>query len=96
MIAPAVVVLLGDLSGLQHGGGLLPGTEHLMQPGSVLVLTDIYPQADLSIHLTDLEPVVVLQGKQGVHEPHIGVYIRDGECMGRDIQHLAAPGLRRR
>ena len=88
VVAPLVVILFGDLTRLQHGGGLLPGTEHLMQPGGVLVLPHINLQADFSIYLADLEPVVILQGKQGVHEPHIGVYIRDGEGMGRDIQYL--------
>ena len=53
-----------------------------MQPGGVLVLSHIYLQADFSIRLADLEPVVVLQGKQGVHEPYIGVYVRDRERMG--------------
>ena len=59
-----------------------------MQSGGVLILPHIDLQADFSIRLADLEPVVVLQGKQGVHEPYIGVYIRDGEGMGRDIQYL--------
>ncbi|CCY11029.1 unknown [Clostridium sp. CAG:81] len=59
-----------------------------MQPGGVLALSHINLQADFSIHLADLEPVVVLQGKQSVHEPYIGVYVRDGEGMGRDIQYL--------
>ena len=49
---------------------------------------DVYNRQDCSIYLADLEPVVILQGKQGVHEPHIGVYIRDGEGMRRDIQYL--------
>ncbi len=48
-----------------------------MQPGSGLVLPHIDLQADFSIHLADLE-LVILQGKQGMHEPHIGVYVRDG------------------
>ena len=61
-----------------------------MQPGGVLVLPHINLQADFSIYLADLEPVVILQGKQGVHEPYIGVYVRDGESMGRDIQYLRA------
>ena len=30
VVAPTVVVLLGDLSGLQNGGGLVPGAEHLI------------------------------------------------------------------
>ena len=60
-----------------------------MQSGGVLILPHIDLQADFSIRLADLEPVVVLQGKQGVHEPYIGVYIRDRECMRRDIQHLS-------
>lgn len=89
MVAPAVVLLLGDLSGLQLGGLFLPGTEHLVQPGGVLVLPNIDLQADLSVHLTDLEPIVILKGEQGVHQPYIGVYIRDRECMRRDIQHLS-------
>jgi hypothetical protein len=59
-----------------------------MQPSSVLALPHINLQADFSIRLADLEPVVILQGKQGVHEPYIGVYVRDGEGMGRDIQYL--------
>ena len=88
MVAPLVIVLFGDFARLQHGSSLLPGAEHLMQPGGVLVLPHIDLQADFSIHLADLEPVVILQGKQGVHQPHIGVYIRDGERMGRDIQYL--------
>ena len=89
MVAPAVVLLLGDLSGLQLGGLFLPGTEHLVQPGGVLVLPNIDLQADLSVHLTDLEPIVILKGEQGVHQPYIGVYIRDRECMRRDIQRLS-------
>ena len=79
---------MDKLLGFEHGGGLLPGTEHFMQPGRVLALPYIDFQADFSIHLADLDPVVVLQGKQGVHEPHIGVYVRDGEGLGRDIQYL--------
>ena len=39
-----------------------------MQPSSVLALPHIDLQADFSIHLADLEPVVVLQGKQGVQD----------------------------
>ena len=74
MVAPLVVILFGDFARLQHGSGLLPGTEHLVQPGGVLALPHINLQADFSIHLADLEPVVVLQGKQSVHESHIGVY----------------------
>ena len=88
VVAPLVVILFGDLTRLQHGSGLLPGTKHLVQPGGVLVLPHINLQADFSIRLADLESVVILQGKQGVHEPHIGVYVRDGEGMGRDIQYL--------
>ena len=88
VITPAVIVLLSDLTRLQHGGGLLPGTEHLVKPGGILALPYIDLQADFSIHLANLETVVILQGKQGVHQPHIGVYVRDGECMGRDIQYL--------
>ena len=38
VVAPAVVLLLGDLSGLQLGGLFPPGPEHLMQPGSVLAI----------------------------------------------------------
>ena len=59
-----------------------------MQPGGVLVLPYIDYQADFPIHLADLEPVVVLQGKQSVYEPRIGVYVWDREGMGRDIQYL--------
>ena len=41
LVTPAVILLMENLTGLQLGGGLLPGTEHLVQPGSVLVLSDI-------------------------------------------------------
>ena len=88
VVTPAVVVLLGDLTDLQFGCLFPPGPEHLMQPGGVLVFPNIDLQADFAIHLADLEPVVILQGKQGVHEPYIGVYVRDRERMGRDIQYL--------
>ena len=87
-----VVLLLRNLSGLQICGLFPPGPEHLMQPGGILALPHINLQADFSIHLADLEPVVVLQGKQGVYEPYIGVYVRDGEGMGRDIQYLGLGG----
>ena len=90
VVAPLVIVLFGDFTRLQHGSGLLPGTEHLMQPGGVLVLPYIDYQADFPIHLADLEPVVILQGKQGVHEPRIGVYIRDEEGM-RTFPESPAP-----
>ena len=30
VVTPAVIVLLRDLSGLQNGGGLVPGAEHLI------------------------------------------------------------------
>ena len=53
-----------------------------MQLGSVLVLPNIDLQADFSIQLTDFQSVVVLQGKQSMHETHIGVYVRNRECMG--------------
>lgn len=85
VVAPLVVILFGDFARLRHGSGLLPGAKHLMQPSSVLTLPHIDLQADFSIHLVNLEPVVVLQGKQGVHEPHIRVYVRDREGVGRDI-----------
>ena len=77
VVAPLVVILFGDLTCLQHGSGLLPRTEHFVQPGGVLVLSYIDFQADFSIHLADLESIVVLQGKQRVHQPYIGVYVRD-------------------
>ena len=41
MVTPFVVILFGDFARLQHGSGLLPGTEHLLQPGSILVLPHI-------------------------------------------------------
>ena len=90
MVAPLVVILFGDFARLQHGSGLLPGAEHLVQPGGVLVLPYIDYQADFPIHLADLEPVVVLQGKQSVYEPRIGVYIRDEEGM-RTFPESPAP-----
>ena len=58
-----------------------------MQPGSILVFAEIYLQGKLTILLRDLQTVVVLQGKQGVHEPHIGVYVRDGKSVGRELQY---------
>ena len=60
MVTPAVVLLLRNLSGLQLGGLFPPGQEHLVQPGGVLVPPNIDLQADLSVHLTDLESIVVL------------------------------------
>ena len=66
VVAPLVVILFGNLARLQHSGGLLPRAEHFMQLGSVLVLPNIDLQADFSIHLADLEPIVVLQGKQSM------------------------------
>ena len=89
VVAPLVVILFGNLARLQHSGGLLPGAEHFMQLGSILVLPNIDLQADFSIQLTDFQSVVVLKGKQRVQQPYIGVYVRDRECMGRDIQHLS-------
>ena len=59
-----------------------------MQPSSILVFAEIHLQGKLTVLLRDLQPVVVLQGEQGVHQPHIGVYIRDGKSMGQDIQYL--------
>ena len=88
VVTPAVIVLLRDLTGLQFGRLLPPGPEHFVQPGSILVFAQIHLQGKLAVLLRDLQPVVVLQGKQGVHEPYIGVYIRDGKGMGRDIQYL--------
>ena len=89
VVAPAVVLLLGDLSGLQLGGLFPPGPEHLVQSGGILVFAKIYLQGKLTVLLCDFQPVVVLQGKQGVHQPYIGVYVRDRERMGRDIQHFS-------
>ena len=88
VVTPAVIVLLRDLTSFQFGRLFPPGPKHLMQPGSILVFAEIHLQGKLTVLLRDLQPVVVLQGKQGVHEPYIGVYIRDGERMGRDIQYL--------
>ena len=88
----AVVLLLRNLSGLQICGLFPPGPEHLVQSGGILVFAKIYLQGKLTVLLCDFQPVVVLQGKQGVYEPYIGVYVRDGEGMGRDIQYLGLGG----
>ena len=56
-----------------------------MQPGSILVFAEIYLQGKLTILLRDLQTVVVLQGKQGVHEPHIGVYVRDRNEVAEEL-----------
>ena len=82
VVTTAVIVLLGDLTGLQLVGLFQPVPKHLMQPGSILVLAEIYLLCKLTVLFLDLQTVVVLQGKQGVHEPYIGVYVRDRECMG--------------
>ena len=85
VVAPLVIVLFGDLASLQYGGGLLPGAEHRGQPGSILVLLHIDLQANFPLYLTDLEPVVVLQGKQGVHEPFMsGTERAWGETSSRN------------
>ena len=67
MVAPAVVLLLRNLSGLQLGGLFPPGPEHFMQPGGVLVFATVHLQGKLTVLLRDFQPVVVLQGKQCVH-----------------------------
>ena len=60
VVAPLIVILFGNFARLQHGSGLLPGTEHLVQSSGVLILPHIDLQTDFPIHLADLEPVVVL------------------------------------
>ena len=84
MVVPFVVILPGDFPRLQHGSGLLPGTEHLMQPGGVLALPHNNLQADLSIRLADIQPVVVLRGTPDVHDPYIVIYGRDRRAMGEE------------
>ena len=92
VVTPAVIVLLRDLTGFQFGRLFPPGPEHLMQPGSILVFAEIHLQGKLTVLLRNFQPVVILQGKQGVHEPHIGVYVRDGKGVRRDIQYLGQGG----
>ena len=84
VVTLAVVLLLRDLPGFQLGRLFPSGPEHFVRPGSVLVFAGVRLQGKLIVLLRDLQTVVVLQGK-GVHETHIGVYIRDREGMGRDI-----------
>ena len=91
VVTPSVVLLLRDFSGLQLGGLLPSGPEHLVQSGSIRVLAETHLQGKYTILFRDFQPVVVLQGKQGVHEPNIGVYIRDRECVG-GIHPAPVPG----
>ena len=60
-----------------------------MQSGGILIFAKVHLQGKLTILLRDLQPIVILQGKQRVHQPYIGVYVRDRERMGRDIQYLS-------
>lgn len=55
VVAPLVVILFGNLARLQHGSGLLPGTEHLVQSGGVLALPHIDFQAYLYLALKNNE-----------------------------------------
>ena len=54
VVAPAVIVLLRDLSGLQLGGLFTPGPEHFIQPGSVLIFAEIHLQGKLTVLLLSL------------------------------------------
>ena len=47
VVTPAVVLLLGDLTGLQFGRLFPPGPKHFVQPGSILVFAKIYLQGKL-------------------------------------------------
>ena len=65
-----------------------------MRPGSIIIFPHIDLQADFSIRLADLEPVVVLQGKrgkEGIFNAGTKLYARGGSGPGAG--YLQVPRL---
>ena len=76
VIPPVVVVLLADLTSSQHSCGLTSSAEHLVQLGSITILSYIDLETDLSVHLVNIQTIAIFQCEQRVHQANIGVYIR--------------------
>ena len=82
VVAPAVVVLSGDLPGLQLLGLLRPGGQHFKHINIGLAFGLVQLQTDFAVNLSDGKSPNVLQGKEGVHEANVAVYVRDGQGIG--------------
>jgi len=54
VIASAVIILLCNLSGLEHGSNLTPCTQHFVKLGCVVTFTHVHFQTDFIIGLINL------------------------------------------
>ena len=89
MIPPAVVRLFGDLTGSQHGGLLLPGTETLLQISCMdAAIKNLSTQTDQTIRVDDAKKLSVFQGKKRVHQTVHGIDVRHGDGLGRNVQRF--------
>ena len=61
---PTVVLLLGDLSCLEHGRGLTPSMEHPTEFHSFCSSEHVHSEANFPIDLTYFQSVIVLQSEQ--------------------------------
>ena len=72
---------------LIHIFGLLrPGGQHFKHINIGLAFGLVQLQTDFAVNLSDGKAPNVLQGKEGVHEANIAVYVRDGQGIGGDFK----------
>ena len=86
VVPPAVIVLLGDLPGLQLRRLFPPRNQDFVQlTGLTASLENICLQAGTSIHLYHFQTVNILQGEQRMGQTYVVVYVRDAQRLGRYI-----------
>ena len=91
VVPPLVIGFLGDLALPQRIGCCLPFVQHPVKLSSLLVFTEIDPQADVTLRFLHIEAVTVLQSEKRVHETDVRINIRNRNGMRRnaeDLRHL--------
>ena len=86
VVPPTVIVLPGDLPGLQLLGLFRPGGQHFKHINISPAPGLVQPQTDFTVNLSDCQAPYVLQCKEGVHEANVAIYVRDGQGIGGDFK----------
>ena len=88
VIPPLVIGFLSDFVLLQRLGRGLPFIQHPVKLSSLLVFTEIDPQADVTLGFLYVETVTVFQCEKGVHETNVRINIRNRNGIRRNAENL--------
>lgn len=87
-ITPLIILLLGDLAGLQFLCLLIPCVEHIPHTmvGHSCVL--VQPEAEFAVQFSDFQTTGIFQCKESVHKSNICVNIRNIQSVWRYFKDL--------